>query len=269
MSKVIVITGASSGIGRACADHLARKGHTVIGLSRNPKTDEPGHFKALRCDITDKTTVSNTFDNIARNHGRVDVLINCAGMGISGPIEETEMNLARLQMEVNFWGTVNTIQAVLPLMRQQKSGLIITVSSIGGLMGLPFQGFYSAGKFALEGLTEALRMELKGSGIQTCLVNPGDFRTEFTARRRKNERSLRPDSPYFEQFKKSMAQIEEDEKGGKDPQIIAKLMEKLVNKRTPAVRFLSGAFEQKLALYIKRTIPAKWFEKILSAHYKI
>ncbi len=269
MKKVIIITGTSSGIGKICAEHLAGCGHTVFGLSRNPKHDEVRSFTAIPCDITDNSSLKQTIDKIQEQQGRIDVLINCAGMGIAGPVEETDMALARSQMEVNFWGSVNCIQAVLPAMRRQKDGLIITISSIGGLMGLPFQGFYSASKFALEGLTEVLRMELKGSGIRTTLVNPGDFRTEFTARRQKITRSEQPDSPYFEQFKKSIIQIEKDENGGKDPQMIADLMEKLISKKSPAVRYLTGAFEQKLAVFIKRILPSKLFEKILSSHYQI
>lgn len=269
MKKVIVITGTSSGIGKTCAEHLAVLGHQVFGLSRNPKTDEKRTFTALPCDVTDNPTLSRTLDDIVRQTGRIDVLINVAGMGISGPIEETEMDQARQQMEINFWGSVNCIQAVLPTMRKQKDGLIITVSSIGGLMGLPFQGFYSASKFALEGLTEVLRMELKGSGIRATLVNPGDFRTEFTARRQKPACAQNPDSPYFEQFQKSIAQIEKDENGGKDPQMVARLMERLIRKKSPAVRYLTGAFEQKLAVFIKRILPSKLFERILSSHYQI
>lgn len=269
MNKIIVITGTSSGIGKTCAEYLAEQGHTVYGLSRKPKSDEVRRFTALACDVTDVPVLQSTIDKIQQEHKRIDVLINCAGMGISGPIEETGMDLARQQMEINFWGSVNCIQAVLPIMRSQKEGLIITVSSIGGLMGLPYQGFYSASKFALEGLTEVLRMELKGSGIRSTLVNPGDFQTEFTARRQKIERSQQPDSPYYEQFKKSIAQIERDENGGQKPIMIAKLMEKLINRKSPAVRYLTGAFEQKLAVFIKRILPSKLFEKILSSHYQI
>jgi short-subunit dehydrogenase len=269
MSKVIVITGTSSGIGKTCAEYLAQQGHTVIGLSRKPKADEVRRFTAVPCDVTDVPTLQKTIEGILKDHQRIDVLINCAGMGISGPIEETSMDLARQQMEINFWGSVNCIQAVLPIMRSRKDGLIITVSSIGGLMGLPYQGFYSASKFALEGLTEVLRMELKGSGIRTALVNPGDFQTEFTARRQKIETSQRPDSPYYEQFKKSITQIEKDENGGQNPIMIAKLMEKLINKKNPAVRYLTGAFEQKLAVFIKRILPSKIFESILGSHYQI
>jgi len=269
MKKVIIITGTSSGIGKTCADYLANQGHQVFGISRNPKKDEVRAFTAIPCDITNNPALKQTIADIAKQQGRIDVLINCAGMGISGPIEETDNELARQQMEINFFGTVNCIQAVLPFMRQQKDGQIITVSSIGGLMGLPFQGFYSASKYALEGLTEVLRMELKGSGIRTTLVNPGDFRTEFTARRQKIARSEQPDSPYYEQFRKSIAQIEKDENGGQDPIIIARLMDKLINKKAPAVRYLTGAFEQKLAVFIKRISPSKLFEKILSSHYQI
>lgn len=269
MKKIILVTGTSSGIGRTCAEHLAACGHRVYGISRTPKMDEERGFTAIPCDITQIPALEKAVQGIVTKEGRIDVLINCAGMGIAGPIEETEMELARQQMEINFFGTVHCIQAVLPVMRRHQSGLIITVSSIGGLMGLPFQGFYSASKFALEGLTEVLRMELKGSGIRATLVNPGDFRTEFTARRKKITPSERSDSPYHEQFQKSIAQIEKDENGGKDPILAAKLMEKLVNKNAPAVRYLTGAFEQKLAVFLKRILPSKLFESILAGHYKI
>ncbi len=269
MKKVILITGTSSGIGWTCAEHLAACGHRVFGLSRHPKAEETRQFTAIPCDITDAQALEQAVGGIVAENGRIDVLINCAGMGIAGPVEETEMEAARQQMEINFFGTFNCIRTLLPVMRRQSSGLIITVSSVGGLMGLPFQGFYSASKFALEGLTESLRMELKGSGIHATLVNPGDFRTEFTARRQKIARSQEPASPYYEQFKESMAQIEKDENGGLETIVAAKLMARLVDKKSPTVRYVTASFEQRLAVWLKRILPARWYEAMLAGHYRL
>ncbi len=261
--KNIFITGTSSGLGKIMAEHLHAAGYKVVGSSRNPKGDSP--FPSLALDITKDDSVENAIEKFVKENGKIDVLVNNAGYGISGSIEETKMEDAISQMDSNFFGTVRMNKAVLPHMRKQKEGLIINVSSIGGLLGLPFQGFYSASKFALEGYTEALRMETKDFNVKVVNVNPGDFKTSFTANRVFTEN---PDSVYNEQFKKAVEIFEKDEQSGADPIEVAKLIERLIKKESGhKVRYLVGAPIQKLAVYLKGILGSRIFEKIIAGSY--
>jgi short-subunit dehydrogenase len=171
-SKVILITGSSSGIGKASAEYLAQQGHIVFGTSRYP-----GSYP--KPDSYTVDSIQTAVDQIVEDKGRIDVLINNAGFGIAGAMENTSIGKAKEQFETNFFGTVRLIKSVLPIMRKQDSGLIINISSIGGLIGLPYQSMYSASKFAIEGLTESLYKELRSSNIKIVLVEPGDFKTRM------------------------------------------------------------------------------------------
>ena len=155
MAKIVLITGISSGFGKATAELLSMKGYIVYGVSRNQREDLTGRIKVLQGDVTDVTSLQKAVSTLVGLEGRIDILINNAGMGIAGSIEESSSADIELQMSTNFMGCVNTIKAVLPAMRRQGGATIVNISSIGGVMGLPFQGFYSASKFALEGLSEA------------------------------------------------------------------------------------------------------------------
>ena len=173
---VIFITGISSGFGLETARLLAQEGHAVYGTVRREVEPLPKvHY--LQVDVRDQQAVNDAIRQIVEKEGRIDVLISNAGMGIGGPLEFATEEEIRLQMDTNFMGLVHCVDAVLPYMRQQKSGKIIALSSIGGLMGLPFQGFYSASKFAIEGYCEALCLETKSFGIQVVVLRPGDFAT--------------------------------------------------------------------------------------------
>ncbi|MHB1107536.1 MAG: SDR family oxidoreductase, partial [Lutibacter sp.] len=176
-NKVVLITGGSSGIGKSVGEFLTQKEFIVYGTSRNPDniTDHP--FRLIALDVNYKETILKAVDNIIAAEGRIDILINNAGMGITGAIEETPTDEMRNVFETNFFGPIEMMKAVLPQMRKQNSGLIINVTSIAGYMGLPFRGIYSATKGALEIVTEAIRMEVKGFGIEVTNVAPGDFAT--------------------------------------------------------------------------------------------
>ncbi|MDP4207658.1 MAG: SDR family oxidoreductase [Bacteroidota bacterium] len=267
MSKVVLITGISSGFGKQTAEYLAHKGYKVYGTSRR-KIDHDPLISLLTMEVTDVVSVQKAVDEILQKEGHLDVLINNAGMGISGAIEEVSEDEAKLQMDTNFYGALHTIQAVLPVMRKHGSGTIINTSSIGGLMGLPFQGFYSASKFAIEGLSEALRMELKEFNIDVVLVNPGDFQTNFTANR-KIIAKAGENSPYQKQFSKSLAVIEKDENGGLLPIVLAKKIHSIIEKKNPRPQYVVATFEQKLAVWLKYLLPQALFFKILGDHYGI
>lgn len=267
MQKVVLVTGISSGFGKQTAELLAQSNYKVYGISRKPLPVNPG-IHQLISDVTVPSSVNQAVETLLKAEGRIDVLVNNAGMGISGSIEESSAEEIRLQMDTNFMGFVHTIQAVLPTMRKQREGKIINISSIGGLMGLPFQGFYSASKFAVEGLSEGLRMELKQFNIKVILVEPGDFHTNFTANR-KIIASGGKGSAYESQFSKTISVIEKDENGGLPPLFLARKLLKIIEKKNPCQNYVVATFEQKLAVVLKRVLPGSWFTGILAPHYGI
>ena len=187
--RVALVTGASAGIGASCAAFLAAKGYRVYGGARSAVMAEG--VEPLILDVTDDVSVARAIETILARESRLDVLVNNAGFGIAGAIEDTSIEEAREQFEVNFFGVLRMCRAVLPVMRRQKSGYIVNIGSIGGLIAIPFQGFYSATKFALEGFSESLRMEVRPFGIQVVLIEPGDHRTAFTQNRRATRGSAR------------------------------------------------------------------------------
>jgi short-subunit dehydrogenase len=205
---------------------------------------------------------------LIEKEGRIDVLINNAGMGISGSIEDSSAEDIYLQMNTNFIGYVNLIQAVLPVMRKQSGATIVNISSIGGIMGLPYQGFYSASKFAVEGLSEALRMELLPFKVKVIVIRPGDFLTSFTANRKPLVQS-ETESAYIIQSLKTLSIIEKDENGGLSPDFLAGKLAKILEKKKPSHSYIIATPEQKFAVVLKRILPGGWFSKILSSHYGI
>lgn len=266
MSKTILITGASSGFGKATAERLAQKGYTVYGTSR--KEAETKNIRFLVMDVRDRKSVKSAVDKMIKECGRIDVLINNAGMGIGGSLELATEEEIDLQMGTNFRGCVNVCQAVLPYMRAQGSGQIINLSSIGGVMGLPYQGFYSASKFAIEGFSEALAAEVRGFGIKVSMVEPGDFATNFTARR-KNSELTAGNAAYSASFARSLAIIEKEENGGLKPEKLAKKIEQIVECRHPRLRYVVANLEQKFSVLLKKVMPGNWFVGILRDYYKV
>src|SRR5579872_2559800 len=177
-NRVALVTGASSGIGRACAELLAARDFRVYGASRHPL---PGSsFESLPMDVRDEESVTAGIASIVQREGRLDVIVNNAGIAIAGAVEDTSVEEAKDQFDVNFFGALRVCRAVLPVLRDQRSGTIVNIGSIGGLIALPFQGLYSASKFALEGLSESLRLEVAPFGIHVVLIEPGDQQTPLT-----------------------------------------------------------------------------------------
>ncbi len=265
MQQVIIITGASSGFGKATAEMLSKKGYTVYGLCRRQMQDST--IKYRQCDVRNRENIRTVVEQIVAEQGRVDVLINNAGMGIGGALELATEEEIDLQMGTNFMGCVNMCQAVLPYMRRQRAGKIINLSSIGGLMGLPYQGFYSASKFAIEGFTEALSAEVRGFGIRVCMVEPGDFATGFTGSRKNSQPTL-DDPDYGPIFKRSLAIIEKEENGGLQPEVLARRIVRLVEKKDPPLRNVVANLEQWLSTIIKRVLSGNQMVAILRDYYK-
>jgi NAD(P)-dependent dehydrogenase (short-subunit alcohol dehydrogenase family) len=268
MKKVILITGVSSGFGKHTAEQLAARGHIVYGTVRRD-CEVSSQVNVLRMDLTDISSIRSVIETIVKKEGRIDELINNAGMHTGGPAETLPPEYIRLQMDTNFIGTVMLTREVIPVMRKQGGGTIINFGSIGGLMGLPFQAYYSAAKFATEGFSEALRLEVRQFNIRIVLINPGDFNTNNTANRRKYLAETTQGDPYHEQFDRTLGIIENCETNGLSPEILARKMVRIVECRNPRQRYVIASFDQKLSVLLKKIIPGKWFMMILASYYKI
>lgn len=268
MSQTVVfITGASSGIGRAIGTYLAEKGLTVYGTSRNPSkiTDSP--FTLLPLDVRDTASIQNAVATVVQKEGRLDVLVNNAGVGITGPLEEIPAEEIQNNFAVNFFGPVAVIKAVLPTMRTQQSGLIINITSIAGYMGLPFRSIYSASKGALELVTESLRMEVKPFGITITNVAPGDFATNIAAGR--YHAPLVKDSAYAKTYGGQLQTMNDHVDGGSNPLDMAKAIFAIIQSGNPKVHYKVAAPLQKFSVTLKRILPDKIYEKMLMNHYKL
>jgi NAD(P)-dependent dehydrogenase (short-subunit alcohol dehydrogenase family) len=268
--RIVLVTGASSGIGNACAAFLAKKGYKVYGTCRNPgayarKDDEL--FEMLPLDLTQDASIARAAKTLLEKEGTVDAIVACAAMGIAGSIEETPVEEVSRQMDTNFTGTVRVVKAFLPAMREAGKGRILILGSLAGLAGVPFQSFYSASKFALEGFVECLRHEMRPFGVQACIIEPGDFRTGFTAARTIVPASL--SSPYKAFFESAIGVQERDEQAGKDPLIVARLVLRLLESPRLPVRVGTGGLSQRIGVALKRWVPAKVFESGIQALYKL
>ena len=267
MSKVVLITGGSSGIGKSVGEFLQQKGFKVYGTSRNPKNYPNSKFPIVALDVTVPETISSCIAEVLKQENRIDVLINNAGAGITGPVEEIPDEEIKRNFETNFFGPINVIKATLPAMRAQNSGLIINITSIAGYMGLPFRGIYSASKGALEIITEAFRMELKDFNIEMTNVAPGDFATNIAAGR--YHAPVLEDSPYKEKYGRSLKTMDEHVDEGGDPKEMAEAIFRIIETKSPKIHYKVGAFMQKFSIVLKRILPDKMYEKLLMNHYKL
>lgn len=266
MNKVVLITGASSGIGKTTAEYLSQKGYKVYGTSRSSRK-EKFSFEILQLDVNKQDTITNAISFIVKKEGRLDVLINNAGMGIAGPIEETPTEEMRHAFDTNLFGAIDVMKAVLPQMRKQKSGLIINITSIAGYMGLPFRGIYSASKGAFEIVTEALRIEVKEFGINVTNVAPGDFATNIAAGR--YHTPVFEESAYKEVYKKNLETMDAHVDSGSDPMQMAEKIFKIIQNPNPKIHYKVGSFMQKFSIVLKRILPDKMYERLVMNHYGI
>ena len=268
MTKVILITGASSGLGKATAIYLASKNYKVFGTSRNPNNyPKNDAFELLQFDLNKSQTSKALVDLVIKKSGRIDVLINNAGVGITGAIEETDIAAMKSNFKTNFFGPLALTQQVLPVMRSQKSGLVINITSIGGYMGLPFRGVYSSSKGALGTITEALRMEVKRFGIDVVTLAPGDYATDIASRRHYSP--LKEASPYYDIYKFSLDTIDEHVDSGNDPLDLAKIVDKIIKTKKRKVHYTSGSFLQKISITLKKILPDTLYERLIMNHYKL
>lgn len=267
MSKVVLITGGSSGIGKSIGEFLTSKGLIVYGTSRTPQQYKHSKFTILELDVKAVNTINKTVETIIEKEGKLDVLINNAGAGITGPIEEIPDAQIKANFETNFFGPINVIKAVLPQMRKQNSGLIINITSIAGYMGLPYRGIYSASKGALELVTEAFRMELKDFNINMTNIAPGDFATNIAAGR--YHAPLLEHSPYKKPYGATLNLMNAHVNTGSNPNIMAKAVYNIIYSKNPKIHYKIGAFMQKFSIVLKRILPDTIYEKLLMSHYKL
>ena len=267
MSKVVLITGGSSGIGKSIGEFLHQKGFVVYGTSRNPEKITNSIFPLVALDVRDKQSIVNCVAEVIQKSGRLDIVINNAGVGITGPIEEIPTEEIRNNFETNLFGPIEVMKAVLPQMREQKSGLIINITSIAGYMGLPYRGIYSASKGALELITEALRMEVKSFGIQITNVAPGDFATNIAAGR--YHAPVVKGSAYEVPYGNTLKEMDSHVDSGSNPNEMAEAIFAIIKTDKPKVHYKVGAFMQKFSIVLKRILPDTVFEKMLMKHYKL
>jgi NAD(P)-dependent dehydrogenase (short-subunit alcohol dehydrogenase family) len=274
VEKIAVITGCSSGIGMLSAIEMAQQGFRVIAtmrdLSRNHlllmSAAEAGvsdKVEIRRLDITEFDSHAQFVSEVVRDHGRIDVLVNNAGYALGGFAEDIQLTELRAQLETNFFGQVSMAKAVLPTMRAQKSGHIIMVSSIAGLVANPVTGSYSASKFALEGWTESFRIEVRALGVRVVLVEPGAFETPIWTANVKIAKAMNTEgSPNRERAQRFSNVVRTKLKKG-DARVVAKLIRQVAQNENPNLRYLVGK-DAHVRFWTKRIMPWKWYEKAVS-----
>jgi NAD(P)-dependent dehydrogenase (short-subunit alcohol dehydrogenase family) len=264
-SQVILVTGSSSGFGRLIAEDLARDGHRVFATARGSGTSVPGTTHVV-LDVTEATSVVQCIDAVMSAAGRIDVLINNAGIGIAGAIEDTSDDEAQAQFATNFFGLHRMCRAVLPHMRAQRHGLIINMSSLAGQIAIPFQGFYSASKFAIEGYSEALRMEMRDFGVRVAMIEPGDFATAFTANRRLTQAST-PASPYFKPCESAIERMARDEQANSDLSPVIDAVRAILASDRPALRYPRANLVQRAFASVRPYLPQALNEYLIRSTY--
>lgn len=260
-NPIAVVTGGSSGIGLCTAQALRDAGCTVYALSRRPGS--AAGIRSLSADVTDEAAVRQAVSQIRAEQGRIDILVNCAGFGISGAVEFTELADAKRQFDVNFFGTVNMTKAVLPVMRQQGGGRIVQVSSVAAVAHIPFQTYYSATKAAIESYTCALANEVRPFGITVTCAQPGDIRTGFTQARQKNAVG---DDVYGGRIARSVAGMEKDEQTGMDPRTAGAYIAKLALKKRVKPIYTVG-FGYKCLSLLCKLLPCSLRNRIVGLLY--
>ena len=267
MKKVILLTGASSGIGYQTAESLAKEGHIVYGAARRiEKMEDLKQFgvKSIYLDVTDENGIKNVVDTIIGNEGRIDVLINNAGYGSFGAVEDVDISEAKMQFEVNLFGLARLVQLVLPYMRKQKSGRIINVSSMGGRLTTYFGAWYHATKYALEAFSDALRMEVSDFGIDVSLIEPGGIKTDWGIIAADKLENSAKGGAYEKEAMKTAKGMKKQYSGNllSNPIVITKAISKAVNSNRPKARYLIG-FMAKPLVFLHTILPAKVFDKIM------
>lgn len=261
MNKVAIVTGGSSGIGKAAAESLYRSGVKVYEFSRRENTNSGILHKSV--DVTDESSVQKAVADVLESEGKIDILINCAGFGISGAVEFTTLEDAKKQLDVNFFGTVNCTKAVLPAMRKQKHGRIVCISSVAGPVPIPFQTYYSVSKAAINSYVMALSNEVKPYGISVCGIQPGDIASGFTDARTK---TITGDSEYGGRISRSVTVMEKDERNGMSPETAGAYIAKIVLKNKVKPLYAIGIV-YKFFCVVMKVLPCRLSNWIIGMIY--
>ena len=264
MQKTVLVTGDSSGIGRATCEELSRSGWKVYGASRRKLT--PDEWTHLTINVTDETSVANCLQQIVADTGRLDAIVHSAGQSFVGSVEESTVEETSKHFDLNVFGTVRVLKVALPILRQQGGGKIVVIGSIGGLIGLPFHAYYSAGKFALDGLVEGVRPEVAPFGIDVSIVHPGDINTEISENRVAT-RNSDEHSPYHDAYTRFVAHYAQAEHDGSPPEIVARHIRAALAKNKMPVRSLAGKTLEKFGVVAKRLMLSKHFEVLMAIAY--
>lgn len=263
-SKVVLVTGASSGIGQATAIFFMKQGWKVFGLSRSGRV--PEGVQPLLADVAEATQVKAAIQDLIEQEQRLDAVVHAAGIGGSGSLEDFPVEEARKIMDTNWYGTLHLLQASMPHLRALPQAAFVVVSSIAGLMGVPFHGVYSASKFAVEAVVESARMELSGTGVQVVSVCPGDTATPIIGNQ--HRASVEDVQPiYRKNYEQAERAMRESVDKGLPPERVAEVIWQAVTKKRPAVRYVVGDFLQKLAPFAKRLLGAQLFERVMKTYY--
>ena len=270
--RVAVVTGSSSGIGHETSLTLARNGFLTYATVRNPNKSENIKslaekeklpLKTVQLDVTDDISVKNAIQSIIAEANRIDVLVNNAGYGLIGAFEDLAMEEIKDEYETNLFGVIRVTQTVLPIMRKQRSGIIVNMSSIAGKFGYPGSSAYVSTKFAIEGLSESIAYELEPFGIKVVLVKPGVIRTNFFNSTVTARKSQNPISPYSQLLQNVVTNFERLMDGGSSPEVVAKVVLKAVTSENPSLRHLAGNDAEKWAEE-KRSMSDEEFHKMMT-----
>lgn len=263
--QVIFITGTSSGLGKAIAELCFENGHTVYGSSRNPPEENPS-FKELKVDVTDQLSIQNAVKHILEKEGKIDVVINNAGLGIIGPVEYLNVADVNKVWHTNVNGLLYVLQAVLPSMRNHNAGKIVSISSIASVIALPFRGVYCASKSAGDKIIQSLRMELSQTNISCCSIQAGDIKTSINENRLK-VKDLE-DPFYADIVKRTNHHIDEEVNKGMSANAVALEIYHLLSLDKLPITYVVGKPLQKLSLWVKRIVSESVFEKIIASYSK-
>ena len=265
--RVVLITGASSGIGFAAGHYLCTRGFQVVGTSRTP-SKYPNHpFPLFTMDVLNDDSVLKAIDQIVTEYKNIDVLVNNAGMGMAGPVEELEMGPLDNVFDTNLKGPIRVMQRVLNEMHKQESGRIINVASLAGDNGLPFRSVYSASKAALMRITESMRLELRHTPIQCTTLSPGSIQTPIAASR--FYAPLKKDSVYYQQYNNALKDMDAHVEKGLQPVEVAKKIEKLINSKKLKPHYSVGPFLEVISPIIKFLLPQRMYENLVASFYNL
>lgn len=268
---VVLVTGSSSGIGRCVADRLAAAGWTVFGGSRRALGPAPGSASSwtpIPLDVISDSSVEAAVGRVVAAAGRIDALVHCAGISVAGAVEDVTIAEAEHQLGTNYFGAIRMIQAVLPIMRGQGQGRIVVIGSIGGLIGLPYVAHYSASKFALDGMMQALRIEVAPFGIDATIVHPGDMQSDITTAQIEAKRSG-PPSAYFERYKRTIETYDRLVREGPAPEGVARAVVRILGRRRMPARIVVGSFIEKGGVFLKSVLPPRLFELVIKTNYRL